>query len=113
MKKMMAVVFAMLLGASMVAAQEQGQGTVNTMSNDPEQNQRRTGNMGTTTGQPNDVSPTQGHDATGVPMPQTMTGSDSNGDLNQKGPGTSKKNSKSQKKHKASTSSTTGSEKQQ
>ena len=54
--KAAAIVCSVVLGCGMVMAQEQSSGTVNTLSVDPEQNQRLSGQMGTTTGQPNDVS---------------------------------------------------------
>jgi hypothetical protein len=54
--KLTAILFSVLLGCGMALAQEQSSGTVNTLSVDPEQNQKLSGSMGTETGQPNDVS---------------------------------------------------------
>jgi hypothetical protein len=79
-----AIMLGLLLGSCMAVAQNPSSGTVNSMSTDPEQNQKMTGSMGTTTGQPNDVTP--GSDAAtslGNPTTRTMTGSDSNGTYNQ------------------------------
>lgn len=54
--KLLALLCSVLLGCGIALAQEQSSGTVNTMSVDPEQNQKLSGSMGTETGQPNDVS---------------------------------------------------------
>ena len=54
--KLAAVVCFLVLGGGLVLAQEQGSGTVNSLSVDPQQNQKLSGSMGTETGQPNDVS---------------------------------------------------------
>jgi len=55
--KLAALLCTCLLGSAMAIAQDQTGGTVNSMSVDPQQNQKMTGSMGTTTGQPNDVTP--------------------------------------------------------
>lgn len=49
-------VLACCLFAGVLLAQSGG-GTVNTVSDDPQQNQKLSGDMGTTTGQPNSVTP--------------------------------------------------------
>ena len=54
--KLVTVLCSVLLGCGMAVAQEQSSGTVNSMSVDPQQNQKLSGSMGTETGQPNDVS---------------------------------------------------------
>ncbi len=54
--KLAAILFSVLLGCGVLLAQEQSSGTVNTLSTDPQQNQKLSGSMGTETGQPNDVS---------------------------------------------------------
>jgi hypothetical protein len=87
----------MLLGQNALAQNPNG-GTVNSMSTDPQQNQKMTGTMGTTTGQPNDVTPGSGAaDALGNPTTRTMTGSDSNGNYHQT-PAKNQQNSKKQEK---------------
>jgi len=55
--KLAAVLFSVLLGCGIMTAQEQSSGTVNSLSVDPQQNQKLSGSMGTETGQPNDVTP--------------------------------------------------------
>jgi hypothetical protein len=54
--KLAAILCSVLLGCGMALAQEQSSGTVNSLSVDPQQNQKLSGSMGTDTGQPNDVS---------------------------------------------------------
>jgi hypothetical protein len=54
--KLAAIMCSVVLGCGMAIAQEQSSGTVNTLSVDPQQNQKLSGSMGTETGQPNDVS---------------------------------------------------------
>lgn len=54
--KLAALLCSLLLGCGMALAQEQSSGTVNSLSVDPQQNQKLSGSMGTETGQPNDVS---------------------------------------------------------
>jgi hypothetical protein len=54
--KLAAILFSFLLGCGVALAQEQSSGTVNSLSVDPQQNQKLSGSMGTETGQPNDVS---------------------------------------------------------
>jgi hypothetical protein len=54
--KLAAVLCTVVLGGGLVLAQEQSSGTVNSLSVDPQQNQKLSGSMGTETGQPNDVS---------------------------------------------------------
>lgn len=49
------ILFTVCACGSLVAAQSSG--TVNPLSSDPQQNQKLSGNMGTTTGQPNSVTP--------------------------------------------------------
>jgi hypothetical protein len=58
-------------------AQEQSSGTVNTLSVDPEQNQKLSGSMGTETGQPNDVSRGARHEQTGNPSNRPISGQSS------------------------------------
>ncbi len=59
-------------------------GTVNSMSVDPTQNQKLTGTLATTTGQPNDVTPGSENMPNGlVPVTTNMKGSGSNGNMNQ------------------------------
>jgi hypothetical protein len=78
------IVLGVLLASWMVVAQNPNGGTVNSMSTDPQQNQKMTGSMGTTTGQPNDVTPGSNAATTvGNPSDRTMTGSDSNGTYQQ------------------------------
>jgi hypothetical protein len=87
MKKLLIATGGLILGATLTSAQNGNSGTVNQMSTDPQQNQKATGTMGTTTGQPNDVSPeTRNNPNGGVPSTTTMTGSGSNGDLRQSSP---------------------------
>ena len=54
--KLATILCSILRGCGMALAQEQSSGTVNSMSVDPQQNQKLSGSMGTETGQPNDVS---------------------------------------------------------
>jgi hypothetical protein len=54
--KLAVLLCSVVLGCGVVLAQEQSSGTVNTLSVDPQQNQKLSGSMGTETGQPNDVS---------------------------------------------------------
>lgn len=101
--KTRAIVLGLLLGGCMAVAQNPNSGTVNSMSSDPEQNQKMTGSMGTTTGQPNDVTPGSGAaTALGNPQTRTMTGSDSNGTYHQ----TPAKNGRSSTKQGKSTKKT-------
>ena len=95
MMKAIGIMAAILLGSCLSLAQNPNSGTVNSMSTDPEQNQKMTGSMGTTTGQPNDVTPGSGAaTALGNPTTRTTTGSDSNGSYHQ----TPAKNSQSSTK---------------
>lgn len=54
--KLGTILFSVLLGCGVALAQQQSSGTVNSLSVDPEQNQKLSGSMGTETGQPNDVN---------------------------------------------------------
>lgn len=64
-----------LLGCGVALAQEQSSGTVNSMSVDPQQNQKLSGSMGTETGQPNDVTPGSHQDkALGNPANSQISG---------------------------------------
>jgi hypothetical protein len=121
MKTVLAVACGLMLSAVMISAQSGNSGTVNQMSNDPQQNQKATGTMGTTTGQPNDITPGSKNSPNGgVPSTTTMTGSGSNGNTQQSTtPGTSttksqKKNSKTGNSNKAkSTAATTNDQRRQ
>lgn len=78
--KLVAILFSVLLGCGMALPQEQSSGTVNTMSVDPQQNQKLSGSMGTETGQPNDV--TRGEDRNqqvGNPSDRPISGQTSSG----------------------------------
>ncbi len=70
--RMTGVFLSCLLAGGMAVAQSSSGGTVNQMSVDPEQNQRRTDNMGTTTGQPN--SSTRGAAPVGNPSNSQIDG---------------------------------------
>jgi len=77
--KLAAVLCSVLLGCGMALAQEQSSsGTVNSLSVDPQQNQKLSGSMGTTTGQPNDVTPgSHRHNAQGNPSKSQISGQES------------------------------------
>lgn len=73
--KLAAILFSVLLGCGVVLTQEQSSGTVNTLSVDPEQNQKLSGSMGTETGQPNDVSRGEDrHEQLGNPSNRPISG---------------------------------------
>jgi len=74
--RMTGVFLSCLLAGGMAIAQSSSGGTVNQMSVDPEQNQRRTDNMGTTTGQSN--STTRGAAPVGNPSNSQIDGQPSN-----------------------------------
>lgn len=61
MKRMCGIALAAVLFGGIAVAQS---GTVNSISNDPEQNQKLSGSMGTTSGTANDVTPGQDRDET-------------------------------------------------
>ncbi len=83
--KLAAVLFSVLLGCGMVLAQEQSSGTVNSLSVDPQQNQKLSGSMGTETGQPNDVSRgADRHQQLGNPSNRPISGQASSGTSNTK-----------------------------
>jgi hypothetical protein len=100
---MTGVFLSCLLAAGMAFAQSSSGGTVNQMSVDPEQNQRKTDNMGTTTGQPSDS--TRGAAAVGNPSNSQIDGQSSNGgSKGAKAPG----GSPAANQNSASTNSTSG-----
>ncbi len=73
--KLAAILFSVLLGCGVALAQAQSSGTVNTLSVDPEQNQKLSGSMGTETGQPNDVSRGEDrHEQLGNPSNRPISG---------------------------------------
>lgn len=73
--KLAALLCSLLLGCGMVVAQEQSSGTVNSLSVDPQQNQKLSGSMGTETGQPNDVSRGEDrHEQLGNPSNRPISG---------------------------------------
>lgn len=83
--KLAALLCSILLGCGIVLAQEQSSGTVNSLSVDPQQNQKLSGSMGTETGQPNDVS--RGADRNrdlGNPSNRPISGQVSSGPANAK-----------------------------
>lgn len=83
--KWAAMLCSVLLGCGMMLAQEQSSGTVNSLSVDPEQNQKLSGSMGTETGQPNDVSRGEDrHEQLGNPSNRPISGQPSSGTSNGK-----------------------------
>ncbi len=83
MRKVFVLGSGLLLSVALAGGQNSNNsGTVNSMSTDPQQNQKATGTMGTTTGQPNDVTPGSSQNYSGgVPSTSTMTGSGSDGKM--------------------------------
>jgi len=72
MRKAFTLACGVILSATLAAAQNSNGGTVKSMSTDPQQNQKATGTMGTTTGQPNDVTPGSNANPNGG-VPSTAT----------------------------------------
>jgi hypothetical protein len=71
-----------------VAATAQ-EGTINTLTVNPRQNQELTNSTGTASGQPSDAVPGSESQPNGlVPVTSNMTGSGSNGNMTQSTPGT-------------------------
>ena len=65
------------------------EGTINTLSVNPRQNQELTNSTGTESGQPSDAVPGSQSQPNGlVPVTSNMTGSGSNGNMTQSTPGT-------------------------
>lgn len=84
MKTLAGITASLLLAGCVAWGQTGAGGTVNSQSTDPQQNQKMTGAMGTSNGQPNDVTPGSASSPNGGVQPdRTMTGSDSNGNYNQ------------------------------
>jgi hypothetical protein len=85
MSKLALFIAAILLSSCVVWAQDSS-GTVNSMSDNPYQNQEMTNTMGSTTGQPTDLGGERDMPNGLVPSTTTMIGSGSNGNLDQSKP---------------------------
>lgn len=84
MKTLLIMVATLLFAAGTVLAQENSGGTINSLTVNPTENQELSGNVATTTGQPNDVTPKSVDMPNGlVPQTVNMTGSGSNGNMAQ------------------------------
>lgn len=82
MKGVWSAVAGLLLLSAMAVAQD---GTVNYLSVNPRQNQELTNSTGTETGQPSPAVPGSENLPNGlIPVTTTMTGSGSNGNVNQR-----------------------------
>ncbi len=84
MKTLVMIAATVLLAAGSALAQENSGGTINSLTVNPTENQELSGNVATTTGQPNDVTPKSVDMPNGlVPQTVNMTGSGSNGNMAQ------------------------------